>query len=100
MIRARELTVRLLRNKAVGPFVLLLLAVALALLVIHEVAEAGIESLLAACATLVAAFATAFRLLRAAARPPRPALEPAVATAPPARPRGRAGPARPLVLRL
>jgi hypothetical protein len=75
MIRARELMVRLLRNPAVGPFVILLLAVALALLVIHEVYEANLESILAVCAVLASAVAVGFRLLRTTKTLPRPDLQ-------------------------
>ena len=57
MIRLRDGIVRWLRHPAVGPVLLVLLAVALAFLALHEAWEGSIESLLAACATLAAALA-------------------------------------------
>lgn len=54
MIRLRELMTRWLRHPAVGPILIVCLAFALAFLVLHEVAEGSIETLLAACATLAA----------------------------------------------
>ncbi|MHB1243412.1 MAG: hypothetical protein ACYC1P_08460 [Gaiellaceae bacterium] len=72
MIRLRELLERWLRHPAVGPILILLLAVALAFLVLHEVGEGSLESFAAACATLAALGALGLLLLRA--RPAAPAL--------------------------
>lgn len=63
MIRLRELLGRWLRHPAVGPILILVLAVALAFLVLHEVGEGSLESLAAACATLAALGAVGLLLL-------------------------------------
>jgi len=67
MIRLRAMCVRWLRHPLVGPVLIVCLAFALAFLVLHEVVEGSMESLLAACATL-AAFAAVGFLLRGGAR--------------------------------
>jgi hypothetical protein len=64
MIRLRELMRRWLRHPVVGPILLLVVAVALAFLVLHEVGEGSLESFAAACATLAALGAVRLLLLR------------------------------------
>lgn len=68
MIRLRSEIARWLRHPAVGPILIVLLAVALAFLVLHEVSEGSIESLLTVCATLAALGAV--MLLRHLGLPP------------------------------
>lgn len=65
MIRLRESIQRWLRHPIAGPLLLVLLAVALAFLVVHEVVEGSPESFAAACATLAAMGAIGLLLLRA-----------------------------------
>ena len=72
MIRLRELMERWLRHPAVGPILIVLLAVALAFLVLHEVGEGSLESFAAACATLAALGAVGLLLLRATPAVPLP----------------------------